>query len=466
MKIGIYTRVSTEEQAVHGVSLIAQENALMEYAKNQNYKVVDVYSDEGLSATTLDRPGLQRLLEDVRQGRIDLILITKLDRLSRGVANYYKIADVLESNNCGWKTILEDYDSTTASGRLHINIMLSVAENEAAVTKERIKFVFQNKVEKGEVLSGNKIIGYDIVDKHYVINEKEAEIIRYVFEEYPKVLSFTNLAKEVSAKFGVDFRYFMIKRILERKLYTGVYTHHGVDYPNYAPVIIDPKTFNNMQELIKSNARCTKGSKGTGKIHILTKLVRCPFGRNLICASNNKKQGKNEYKYTYVRCDVSNCPFRRSGECETPVHCIKEGILEEKILDILADQIEDEYKLHVVKKENVKVNNEYNDKIKKLKRKISKLEDMYLDDMISKAKYMERYKEFQKELEFYSERVLKLKGETTFQNVDEDFIDFVNSSDFRKAYYKLDDNKRHAFWVNIIKCIDADFEGNFKLVYR
>ena len=158
MKIGIYTRVSTEEQAVHGVSLIAQENALMEYAKNQNYKVVDVYSDEGLSATTLDRPGLQRLLEDVRQGRIDLILITKLDRLSRGVANYYKIADVLESNNCGWKTILEDYDSTTASGRLHINIMLSVAENEAAVTRERINFVFKDKLSKGEIISGKRCL--------------------------------------------------------------------------------------------------------------------------------------------------------------------------------------------------------------------------------------------------------------------------------------------------------------------
>lgn len=453
MKIGIYTRVSTEEQAVHGVSLIAQENALMEYAKKHDYKVVDVYSDEGLSATTLDRPGLQRLLEDVRQGRIDLILITKLDRLSRGVANYYKIADVLENNNCGWKTILEDYDSTTASGRLHINIMLSVAENEAAVTRERINFVFKNKLEKGEVISGKKILGYDIVDKHYVINEKEAEIVRYVFEEYPKCVSHSLLSKNISDKFDTYVSAFVVKGILERKLYTGSYTNHGVEYKNFAPAIIDIDTFEEMQKTIKKNAR----RYSTRQIHIFSNLIKCPYGKNMSIAM--------QHGYTYITCNKTYCKRWKDKECVS-IKSRQEHTVESEMLNLIASQLNNEYKLHVKKKETIVAGSNHESEIQKIKKKMSKLEDMYLDDLISKDKYKVRYKEYKEELDFYSEKILKEKNESTFSNVDEEFIDFINSSDFKDIYYKLDNTKRHAFWVSIVKTISMDMNGSISIVFK
>lgn len=459
MKIGIYTRVSTEEQAVHGVSLIAQENALMEYAKKHDYKVVDVYSDEGLSATTLDRPGLQRLLEDVRQGRIDLILITKLDRLSRGVANYYKIADVLESNNCGWKTILEDYDSTTASGRLHINIMLSVAENEAAVTRERINFVFKNKLEKGEIVSGKKIIGYDIVDKHYVINEKEAEIVRYIFEEYPKYISFTNLTRAVNDTFNTNYKTHVIKGILVRPLYTGtlVSKSHG-NFENFAPEIISKETFDNIQEIMKCNGKNYK--TGKNNVHTLTRILKCPRGRYLTYNLTRKY----DRDYTYVHCNHS-CKYRKDGSCE-PLKPYAEHLIERELLTLLSKQLNSEYRLHIERKKNVAVGTDYEDKIKKIKKKMSKLEDMYLEDMINKDKYTTRYKEYKDELDFYSEKVLKLKNEATFSNVDEEFIEFVNSSDFKDIYYKLDENKRHAFWANILKEVKVDKDWEYEMIFR
>lgn len=136
MRVGIYTRVSTEEQALHGISLDAQKDSLVEYAKLNNYEIYNIYTDEGLSATTLDRPGLLEMLEDIKMGLIDLVLITKLDRLSRGVGNYYKIAEIMESNNCGWKTILENYDSTTANRRYKI---LQILKNKA---KELISLAY------------------------------------------------------------------------------------------------------------------------------------------------------------------------------------------------------------------------------------------------------------------------------------------------------------------------------------
>lgn len=453
MKVGIYTRVSTEEQAIHGASLVAQENALIEYAKKQDYKIVDVYSDEGLSATTLDRPGLKRLLEDVRQGHIDLILITKLDRLSRGVANYYKIADVLESNNCGWKTILEDYDSTTASGRLHINIMLSVAENEAAVTRERINFVFKNKLEKGEVISGKKILGYDIVDKHYVINEKEAEIVRYVFEEYPKCVSHSLLSKAISDKFDTYVSAYMVRGILERKLYTGSYTNHGVEYKNFAPAIIDKDTFDEMQKTIKKNTRRFSARQ----IHVFSKLIQCPYGKNMSIAM--------QHGYTYVTCNKTYCKRWKGKECKS-IKSRQEHVVEAELLDLLTSQLNSEYKLHVEKKETIAAGSNYESEIQKIKKKISKLEDMYLDDLINKDKYVVRYKEYKEELDFYSKKILKEKNEATFSNVDDEFIEFINSSDFKDIYYKLDNTKRHAFWVSIVKIINMDMNGSISIAFK
>lgn len=453
MKVGIYTRVSTEEQATHGVSLMAQENALLEYAKNKNYKVVDVYSDEGLSATTLDRPGLQKLLEDVRQGRLDLILITKLDRLSRGVANYYKIAEVLESNNCGWKTILEDYDSTTASGKLHINIMLSVAENEAAVTKERINFVFQNKLEKGEVLSGQKIFGYNIKNKHYVINESEAEIVRYVFDNYPKHMSYVSLAKDMSNRFNQYFEWWIPKSILLRKLYTGIYTHKGTDYPNFAPEIIDLKTFNDMQNLIKSNTKISTKQR----LHALSKLIKCPHDKYQTVTDCNG--------YTYVKCNKTHCEHWKNKTCKG-VPGVQAPKLEKELLDLIIEQLNKEYESKMKNDNKNTVKNDYSSEIKKLKNKLSKLEDMYLDDMISEDKYKTRYKEYRDKLRYYTDKANSLNNGPTFSNVDEELIKLINSSNFKTSFFEMDDIKRHAFLSNIVKEIHRDFNSRYSIVFR
>lgn len=153
LRVALYIRVSTEEQALNGDSIRTQIEALEQYSKENDFNIVGKYIDEGCSATNLKRPNLQRLLRDVEKDKVDLVLMTKIDRLSRGVKNYYKIMETLEKHKCDWKTILENYDSSTAAGRLHINIMLSVAENEAAQTSERIKFVFQDKLRRKEVIS-------------------------------------------------------------------------------------------------------------------------------------------------------------------------------------------------------------------------------------------------------------------------------------------------------------------------
>ena len=150
-EVALYIRVSTEEQALNGDSLRTQREELTKYAISNGFHIYGIYEDDGFSATNLNRPALNRLLKDVEQNKIDRIFITKLDRLSRGVRNYYKILDTLDEHQVFWQTIFEKYDSSTASGRLHINIMLSVAENESAQTSERIKSVFKTKIETATI---------------------------------------------------------------------------------------------------------------------------------------------------------------------------------------------------------------------------------------------------------------------------------------------------------------------------
>ena len=131
IKAALYIRVSTSEQALHGLSVDAQKAALTEYANRHNMHIVGIYCDEGITARKrLDkRAAFQSLIADVQQNKIDLILVTKLDRWFRNIKDYYTTQEILEKHGCNWRTIFENYDTSTASGRLHINIMLSVNQD-------------------------------------------------------------------------------------------------------------------------------------------------------------------------------------------------------------------------------------------------------------------------------------------------------------------------------------------------
>ena len=140
LRVACYERVSTEEQALRGYSIETQIDNLTEYCEKAKMKIVDHYTDEGISGAKppMKRPALKRLLEDVEAGKIDMVLFTKLDRWFRSVQEYFKVQEILERHNVEWKTIHEDYDTTTANGRMAITIFLAIAQNERERTAERI----------------------------------------------------------------------------------------------------------------------------------------------------------------------------------------------------------------------------------------------------------------------------------------------------------------------------------------
>ena len=158
IKAALYIRVSTEEQAKHGYSLSSQKQRLIEYCKEQNYMITGIYIDEGKTARTKlkNRTELLRLIEDAKQKKFNRIIIWRLDRWFRNIADYYKVQETLEANKVDWECSDEEYNTTTSNGRLHLNIKLSIAQNESDQTSDRIKFNFDRMIKNGNIIVGKQ----------------------------------------------------------------------------------------------------------------------------------------------------------------------------------------------------------------------------------------------------------------------------------------------------------------------
>ena len=249
--VACYIRVSTDEQVKFGFSIQAQKDALEKYCKEHGYKC-EFFIDEGISASSMKRPALQEMLKKVNV--FDMVIFTKLDRLSRNVLDANNINKILHDNNCVMKAIDEDdIDTSTADGTFIFNLKVSLAQREIGKTSERIKFVFQNKREKGEITSGTKKYGYDIVDKHFVINELEAENIRNLYKEF---INNNGNLKETYKYFINHFHnkgYDAMSNYLKETAYIGKYKLYRKEIyiDNYVPAILDLETFNKVQNLRK-----------------------------------------------------------------------------------------------------------------------------------------------------------------------------------------------------------------------
>ena len=241
LRCAIYDRVSTELQAKEGLSLEAQRKLLTDYAIDHHYEIVDYYTDEGITARKKmqNRKELLRLLDDVKKDKIDIILVTKLDRWFRNIKDYYNTQAILEAHHCNWKTILEEYDTSTSNGRFAINIMLSVNENECDRDSERIRSVFDYKKGRHEYLSGRPAYGY-IVDKnkHLVKDPNTRQIVEDVFACYFATYSKRETVRRIQDIYQASAPSAgQILRILSSDTYTGKL--YGIE--NYCEAYISPK---------------------------------------------------------------------------------------------------------------------------------------------------------------------------------------------------------------------------------
>ena len=208
IRCAVYTRKSTEEgldQAFN--SLDAQRDACAAYIKSQfdeGWRVVlTKYDDGGYSGGNLERPALHRLLADIDHGKVDCVVVYKIDRLTRSLADFAKIVERFDQRNVTFVSVTQSFNTTTSMGRLTLNVLLSFAQFEREVTAERIRDKFAASRAKGIFMGGNPPLGYDARDRKLVVNEPEARTVRMIFKRYLALGSIGGLGQELDAK-GID----------------------------------------------------------------------------------------------------------------------------------------------------------------------------------------------------------------------------------------------------------------------
>lgn len=453
-EVALYVRVSTEEQAINGDSLRTQREELTKYALSNGLHIYGIYEDDGFSATNLKRPALQRLLKDVEQNKINRILITKLDRLSRGVRNYYKILDVLDENGVFWQTVFEKYDSSTANGRLHINIMLSVAENESAQTSERIRSVFKTKTENKELISGKIPIGLKRENKKLVIDEDKKQVILDAFQFYKETTSAYQTFQKLDLKYPeLQLNYMRAYRILTNKLYIGIKETRYGDIENFCPAIIDNDTFENTQKLLKKNARKKSANNSGG--YIFQGLLKCAeCGYTLGGKFYSKNIESSRYYYICKRHHLSlKC------SCSTNFN-------EQKIEQILLQEFNSQLKKYIASyeyKEKHYKEMDMSKEISSLESKLNKLKDLYIRDLIRIEDYEKDYKQYISQLEEMYNQQKKIETNIPDNNLDM-LKSFLNNN-FLLEYNKFSRLQKRRLWLSIIDYITLDKDYNIKIFF-
>lgn len=371
-RTALYVRVSSEEQALHGLSIEAQTQALKDWCEKNHVSMVGCYVDAGISARkkAANRPALQQLLTDVRAGRVDLIIFTKLDRWFRNISEYYKVQEVLEACHVNWKTIHEDYDTSTASGRLKINIMLSVAQDEADRTGERIKAVFESKLLRQEPVSGKVPLGYRIQNKHMVLNPDTAPIAQDIFTAYLSLRSIRALRQYIMEKYHMVYCHTAIKMLLQNERYIGR-AHEQADF---CPALISPEVFYQVQSVLQIRAQRTVRSPSP-RIYLFTGLVFCAECGNRLSAHVVGQ------KYIYYRCTryekLHLCPHKKRTS---------ELVLETWLLENMIPQFT-QYNMALSKLRQSRQPVDTS----KIRAKMEKLKDLYLNDLIERDVYERDY---------------------------------------------------------------------------
>ena len=456
-EVALYVRVSTEEQAINGDSLRTQREELTKYALANGFHIYNIYEDDGFSATNLKRPALQRMLKDVEQNKINRILITKLDRLSRGVRNYYKVLDVLDEHEVYWQTIFEKYDSSTANGRLHINIMLSVAENESAQTSERIRSVFKTKVESKELIAGKIPIGYKKENKKMVIDEKQKQIVLDAFQFYKETTSAYQTFQKLDLEYPeLQLNYMRTYRILTNTLYKGIKQTRYGEIKDFCPPIIDDVTFENTQRLLRKNARKPSSENSGGYIFQgMLKCAECGYTLGGKFYSKNIESSR----YYYI-CKRHHLALKCSCKTNFNEYKIEEKLLSEFDLQ-LKEHIKDcEYKQNNIKKLDL------SKEINALENKLVKLKDLYVRDLIRIEDYEKDYKSYIEQLDTLTQEQEKLKNSTDNNNTDVNKLKSILRQDFLKSYNLLTRTEKRRIWLSVIDYIVIDKDYNMKLFFN
>jgi site-specific DNA recombinase len=333
VRCAVYTRKSSEEGLEQEFnSLDAQREACEAYIASQRAEgwvlVPDRYDDGGVSGATLERPALKRLLGDIERGLVDVVVVYKIDRLSRSLMDFAKLVDVFDANEVTFVSVTQSFNTTTSMGRLTLNILLSFAQFEREVIGERIRDKFAASRARGMWMGGWAPLGYDICARKLVVNETEAALVRRIFERFVRLGSATKLVAELTAeavrhKRGKAIDKGFLYKLLNNRLYIGEAVHKGQSHPGEHDAIVGQDLWDKVHAILGESPR-KRASKTRAQTPALLKgLIFGPTGHAMVM-THTRRRGRL-YRY-YVSttvlkqgrdaCTVGRVP---AGEIETAV---------------------------------------------------------------------------------------------------------------------------------------------------
>ena len=333
VRCAVYTRKSTEEGLeMEFNTLDAQREACEAYIASQKsegwYLVPDYYDDGGVSGGTLERPALKRLLADIEVGKINVVVVYKIDRLTRSLLDFAKLVEAFDQRQVTFASITQSFNTTTSMGRLTLNILLSFAQFEREISAERIRDKFAASKRKGMWMGGHVPLGYQVCDRHLLIVPDEAETVRHIFQRFLELGSATQLVKElaqneIKAKNGKPLDKGYLYRMLANCLYQGKISVGEETFPGKHEAIVDPQIWENVHSLLASNSR----HRVTNRVQspaLLKGIIRCRHCNRAMSPSFTRKNGR-QYRYYVCQSAAKNghdtCILRNvaAGEIESIV---------------------------------------------------------------------------------------------------------------------------------------------------
>lgn len=433
MRVALYARVSTEDQARHGLSIDTQLDNLRTWAAANDHTIIGEYVDAGVSGKKpyKKRPALSQFMEDLEAGtQVDALVFTKLDRFFRSVKLYYQAVDILDRHKVGWQAIQEDYETLTSAGRFRTNIMLSIAEAEADRTSDRIKVVFEGKVARGEALGNHVPFGYSVQDKHLIPNQ-DADIVRGAFDVYERTGSIYQV-KEYLHDLGHTVVYVTAQRLLRNQMYAGRYR----DNMTFCEPIIDPDRFDRIQLMLDKRSYRQNQSK---RVYLFSGMIRCAYCGKMMVGS---WQGQTKDKLRY-RCNY----HALNGRCPNAKN-IREVDIESFLLENIAEELQKITAEPVHKKKKKGPDKEA------IIAKVERLKDLYIDGIIEKDQFLaDREKLLAQIQEEKPVRDLSAVRQIVLQ------------SDFRDRYNELAREDKRSLWRSIVDHIEADDMGNYSIFF-
>lgn len=344
-RCAIYTRKSTDEGLDQDFnSLDAQREAAELHIRSQAHAgwtiMPQSYDDGGYSGGSMERPAVKQLVQDIEDGLVDVVVVYKIDRLSRSMSDFMKIMELFEKHNVSFVSVTQHFNTDTAMGKLILNILQSFAQFEREMTAERIRDKFAASKRKGMWMGGVPPLGFDVKDRKLEMNPAEAEIVQNIFKSFIETGSATEVTKELKDKGykskswvsnsgrhhkGKDLTKSAIYKILSNPLYIGKISHKGTIYEGEHTGFISPADFETVKKIKENRNPNDSAARSTVASHLLRGLVFDPDGYAFTCSAS--KKAKKRYKYY-----VSTQAVKKSYD-DCPIKAVSAPILENVIIE-------------------------------------------------------------------------------------------------------------------------------------